>query len=61
SLTGSPSKVVHRDLPEDDPKVRQPDISVARERLGWIPRVERREGLGRTLDYFRTALHRDSA
>jgi dTDP-glucose 4,6-dehydratase len=57
-LTGSSSRIVFRDLPEDDPKVRQPDITLARTKLGWTPRVGRREGLRPTLDYFRTALHR---
>jgi dTDP-glucose 4,6-dehydratase len=41
---------VHEALPEDDPQVRRPDISLARELLGWEPRIELREGLRRTLD-----------
>jgi dTDP-glucose 4,6-dehydratase len=49
-LTSSRSEIVHEALPVDDPKVRQPDISLAREVLGWEPRVELREGLKRTLD-----------
>jgi len=49
-LTGSRSEIVHEALPTDDPKVRQPDISLARQLLGWEPRVELREGLRRTLD-----------
>lgn len=53
SLTGSSSKIVFEDLPADDPKVRQPDITRARNLLGWQPSVNRREGLKRTLDYFR--------
>ena len=52
-LTGSSSKVVHRPLPGDDPKVRRPDISVARELLGWEPAVPLREGLMKTVEYFR--------
>ena len=52
-LTGSPSPIVSRPLPEDDPKVRRPDISRARERLGWEPRVDVREGVARTIEYFR--------
>lgn len=55
-LTGSTSKVVYRPLPEDDPKVRQPDITIARSALGWEPKVDRRAGLKRTVEYFRTAL-----
>ena len=52
-LTGSTSEIVARPLPEDDPKVRKPDISRARERLGWEPRVELDEGLRRTIEFFR--------
>ncbi|HLF13293.1 MAG TPA: UDP-glucuronic acid decarboxylase family protein [Bacteroidota bacterium] len=58
ALTGSKSRIVFTDLPEDDPKVRQPDITIARTKLNWTPRVDRREGLKATLDYFRGALHR---
>jgi dTDP-glucose 4,6-dehydratase len=57
-LAGSASKIVFRDLPEDDPKVRQPDITLARAKLGWEPRVDRRAGLKPTMDYFRAALRR---
>jgi dTDP-glucose 4,6-dehydratase len=53
-LTGSRSKIVYRPLPEDDPKVRQPDITRARTLLGWEPKVGLEEGLTRTLEYFRT-------
>lgn len=56
-LTGSKSKIVHKDLPQDDPKVRQPDISKAREILGWEPKVSRREGLEKTLAYFKEQLN----
>jgi dTDP-glucose 4,6-dehydratase len=52
-MTGSPSRIVYRPLPEDDPKVRQPDITRARTWLGWEPRVGLEEGLAKTLDYFR--------
>ncbi|MBP2647231.1 MAG: NAD-dependent epimerase/dehydratase [Gemmatimonadetes bacterium] len=52
-LTGSTSKIVTRPLPEDDPKVRQPDITRARERLGWEPRVQLDAGLRSTIDFFR--------
>jgi dTDP-glucose 4,6-dehydratase len=56
--TGSRSRVERRDLPEDDPKVRQPDITRARTLLGWVPEVELREGVKRTIDYFRQELAR---
>ena len=52
-LTGSKSKIVYEPLPQDDPKQRQPNITKAREILGWEPKVERHEGLKRTLEYFR--------
>lgn len=56
-ILSSDSRIVHKELPEDDPKVRQPDISRARELLGWEPRVARQEGLRRTAAYFREKLH----
>jgi dTDP-glucose 4,6-dehydratase len=49
-VTGSRSEILHEALPEDDPQVRQPDISLAREILGWEPVVDLREGLRRTLE-----------
>ena len=52
-LTGSKSAIVERPLPVDDPRVRQPDVSRARETLGWEPKVGLEEGLLRTIDYFR--------
>src|SRR5689334_6496926 len=55
-LTGSRSEIVFRPLPEDDPKVRQPDISRARALLGWEPRVDTDEGLRKTLEWFRHKL-----
>ncbi len=55
-LTGSKGGIVHEELPEDDPKVRQPDITRAREKLGWDPQVSLREGLGQTLEYFSALL-----
>jgi len=57
-LTGSRCEIVHQPLPVDDPKVRQPDISLAKSVLGWEPRVSVDEGLRRTLEYFREALAR---
>jgi dTDP-glucose 4,6-dehydratase len=55
-LTGSASRVVFRPLPVDDPKVRKPDITRATAILGWSPKVTLEEGLGRTIEYFRTKL-----
>ncbi|HEY3935164.1 MAG TPA: UDP-glucuronic acid decarboxylase family protein [Gemmatimonadales bacterium] len=52
-LTGAKSTLVHRDLPADDPKQRKPDITNAKRVLGWEPAVPLREGLGRTIAYFR--------
>src|ERR671917_2638572 len=52
-LTGTSSKIVTRPLPADDPKQRQPDITKARRELGWEPRIALREGLTRTIDYFK--------
>jgi dTDP-glucose 4,6-dehydratase len=53
-MTGSSAEIIHRPLPVDDPKVRQPDISVARRELSWEPAIPLREGLVRTIAYFRT-------
>jgi dTDP-glucose 4,6-dehydratase len=55
-LTGSRSEVLFEALPVDDPQVRQPDISKARDLLGWQPEIELREGLRRTIDYYTTRL-----
>ena len=52
-MTGSKSQIVYQPLPEDDPKVRKPDITRARTLLGWEPTVSLEEGLGKTIDYFR--------
>jgi UDP-glucuronate decarboxylase len=51
--TGSRSRIVHRELPQDDPRQRQPDIALARSRLGWEPKVPLEQGLQRTIEYFR--------
>ncbi|HWA18420.1 MAG TPA: UDP-glucuronic acid decarboxylase family protein [Devosia sp.] len=56
NMTGSTSRIVQRDLPVDDPRQRQPDITLARELLGWAPRVPLREGLARTIAYFEGVL-----
>jgi len=53
-ITGSPSEIVFRPLPEDDPKVRQPDISLARRALEWEPRVDVREALRLTVEWFQS-------
>ena len=53
-ITGTKSPLEYRPLPEDDPKVRQPDITRARNLLGWEPKVDFEEGIRLTIDYFRT-------
>jgi len=55
-LTGTKSQIVSRPLPTDDPKVRKPDITRARTMLGWEPQVALRDGVLRTIDYFRKVL-----
>jgi dTDP-glucose 4,6-dehydratase len=55
-LTGTKASIVTEPLPQDDPKVRKPDITRARTMLGWEPKVALREGLGRTIDYFRSLM-----
>jgi dTDP-glucose 4,6-dehydratase len=55
-LTGSKSRLVFKPLPEDDPKVRQPDVSRAKRLLHWEAHVSRKEGLKRTIEYFRTVM-----
>jgi dTDP-glucose 4,6-dehydratase len=59
--TGSSSKIDRRPLPEDDPKVRKPDITVARSVLGWEPKVQLREGLKKTIPFFRTLTERGAS
>jgi UDP-glucuronate decarboxylase len=56
SLTGSSSKIAYRPLPEDDPRQRCPDISLAQNLLGWAPRVQLRDGLMKTIEYFERLL-----
>ena len=58
-LTGSSSKIAYRPLPEDDPRQRCPDISLAKELLSWTPRVELRDGLTKTIEYFDRLLSSD--
>lgn len=52
-LTGTDQKLINKPLPQDDPKQRQPDITVAKRELGWEPKIDRAEGLKRTYAYFR--------
>ena len=54
TLTGTKQKIVYLPLPQDDPKQRQPDISKAKELLGWEPKVKRVEGLKITYEYFKS-------
>jgi dTDP-glucose 4,6-dehydratase len=56
SITGSKSKIVYKDLPVDDPKVRQPSIEKARKILDWGPKINRNEGLKLTIDYFKSVI-----
>tara|TARA_B100000886_G_scaffold338120_2_gene300292 strand:+ start:233 stop:1183 length:951 start_codon:yes stop_codon:yes gene_type:complete len=56
NLTKSKSKILFKSLPEDDPKKRQPDISLATKKLGWEPRVKIDDGLSNTIQYFKTIL-----
>ncbi|KAF0220725.1 MAG: dTDP-glucose 4 [Geobacteraceae bacterium] len=56
ALTGSRSQIVFKPLPADDPRQRQPDIAIARERLGWSPQVDVETGLKKTIDYFAALL-----
>jgi UDP-glucuronate decarboxylase len=55
-MTGSRSKIIFEELPQDDPLQRQPDITLAKERLGWEPTVDLEVGLAKTVDYFRGLL-----
>ena len=55
-MTGTGSKIIYMPLPEDDPKQRRPDISLAKEKLGWSPAVNLETGLAKTIDYFRNEL-----
>src|SRR6202163_1154377 len=60
-ITGARSTMEYKPLPEDDPKVRQPDIARAKEVLGWEPRIDFEEGIKKTIDFFRERLERGDA
>ena len=53
-MTGSSSRIVFKQLPDDDPKQRQPDITLAKEKLGWQPTIELEDGLKYMIEYFKT-------
>jgi dTDP-glucose 4,6-dehydratase len=55
-LTGSKSKIIYKTLPQDDPKLRRPDITKAQKLLDWEPKVDREEGLKKTIEYFKKKL-----
>jgi len=59
-LTGTDQKIIYTPLPTDDPKQRQPDITKAKELLGWEPKVSRKEGLKVTYDYFKKILEKEN-
>lgn len=59
ALTGTNQKIIFKDLPKDDPKQRQPDISRAKEILAWQPKVSRKEGLKKTYEYFKSLSHEE--
>jgi UDP-glucuronate decarboxylase len=52
-LTGSKSQILQQPLPQDDPKQRKPDITLAKEKLNWEPKINLEQGLIKTIDYFR--------
>ncbi|MBV9079481.1 MAG: GDP-mannose 4,6-dehydratase, partial [Elusimicrobia bacterium] len=58
-LSGSRSRIVRRPLPVDDPKIRQPDITLARRRLRWAPTVRAEDGLKKTIEWFRDSMHKN--
>jgi UDP-glucuronate decarboxylase len=55
-ITGSKSKLVKMPLPQDDPRQRQPDITLARQKLDWEPKIQLRDGLSKTIAYFDNTL-----
>jgi UDP-glucuronate decarboxylase len=52
NLTNSKSKLIFKDLPMDDPKQRKPNITLAKDKLNWIPKIQLKEGLPKTIKYF---------
>ena len=60
-VTGSKSKIAYEPLPQDDPKQRRPDITKARQLLGWEPKIDLETGLRMSLDYFRKAVAEEIA
>lgn len=61
TITGSHSRIIHKPLPQDDPKQRRPDISLAREKLGWHPVVDLEAGLKATAEYFTARCHKEGS
>jgi dTDP-glucose 4,6-dehydratase len=57
-LSEAKSSIIHKPLPQDDPRVRRPDITRARTLLGWEPKIDRREGMRRTLEFFRGSVNK---
>ncbi len=55
-MTGSKSKIAFKPLPSDDPRQRQPDITLAKEKLGWNPDIKLEEGLIKTIEYFQSIM-----
>ena len=55
-FTGSKSELVYESIPDDDPKQRQPDITLAKEKLNWEPKIKKNDGLKRTIQYFEKRL-----
>ncbi|MEL7480829.1 MAG: SDR family NAD-dependent epimerase/dehydratase, partial [Pseudomonadota bacterium] len=60
-MTGSRSELINKPLPSDDPRQRQPDITRAKETLGWQPKMDWKEGLKETIEYFDTLIRERSA
>ena len=56
--TNSNSKIIFKDLPEDDPKQRQPDVSLAEKNINWNPTIDLKEGLRHTIEYFSDILNK---